>query len=153
MKSMPSGSSVSLCQTIAGLRPVTCSSATARSRSQLEPGKTMTALFMRLSSRSIRKFSMTVLARSLRHMSSISLSLGALGEVELDQLAGADIVDPREAEAFERMVDRLALRIEDPVLQRDEDARFHGFSRSFPDVPPLWPASACGASFTLYLPC
>src|SRR5215208_5007291 len=46
MKSVPSGSSLSLCQTIAGLRPVTCSSATARSRSQLDPGKTMTALLI-----------------------------------------------------------------------------------------------------------
>ena len=33
--------------TEAGARPVTCSIATARSRSQLDPGKTRTALFMR----------------------------------------------------------------------------------------------------------
>ena len=33
------GQPVSRCQTISGLRPVTCSSATARSRSQLEPGR------------------------------------------------------------------------------------------------------------------
>src|SRR5206468_10028712 len=47
MKSVPSGSALSLCHTIAGLRPVTSSSATARSRSQFDPGKTMTALFIR----------------------------------------------------------------------------------------------------------
>src|SRR3546814_17763545 len=46
MKSVPAGSCVSRCQTIAGVRPVTVSSATAMSRSQLEPGKTMTAVFM-----------------------------------------------------------------------------------------------------------
>ena len=66
-----------------------------------------------ISIRSIRKFSITVLASSLRHISSISCIARAVGEVELDQLAGADVVDARKAEAFERMVDRLALRVED----------------------------------------
>src|SRR5690606_1760455 len=43
---IPSGSAVSRCHTIVGALPVTVSSATAMSRSQLEPGKTMTAVFM-----------------------------------------------------------------------------------------------------------
>ena len=30
------------------------------------------------------------------------------------------------AEAFERVMDRFSLGIENPVLERDEDARFHG---------------------------
>ena len=42
---------------------------------------------------------------------------GAVGKVELDQLAGAHVVDAREAKAFERVVDRLALRIEHAVLR------------------------------------
>ena len=42
---------------------------------------------------------------------------GAVGEVELDQLAGADIVDAGKAEPFERMVDRLALRVEHTGLK------------------------------------
>src|SRR3546814_3277016 len=48
MRSRPSGSSVSRCQIMAGASPLTSRIATARSRSQLEPGKTMTALFMGL---------------------------------------------------------------------------------------------------------
>jgi hypothetical protein len=35
------------------------------------------------------------------------------------------------------MVDGLALRVEDPVLEGDENARFHGFACQYPDVPPL----------------
>ena len=73
---------------------------------------------------------MTVLASSLRHISSMSPSLGAVGEVELDQLARADVVDAGKAEPFERVVDRLALRVEDAGLQGDEHARFHGFRLS-----------------------
>ena len=53
---------------------------------------------------------------------------GALGQIELDQLAGADIVDPAKPEALQRMMDGFALRIEDPGLQGDEHARFHCFA-------------------------
>jgi hypothetical protein len=65
------------------------------------------------SSRSMRKFSITVFASNLRHMSSMSESL-------------ADVVHAGKAEAFERMMDGLALGVEDAGLQGDEDARFHG---------------------------
>ena len=51
---------------------------------------------------------------------------GAVGEVELDQLSGADVVDAVEAEAFERMVDRAPLGVEHAGLQGDEHAGFHG---------------------------
>src|SRR5206468_7217542 len=148
MKSVPSGSALSLCHTIAGLRPVTSSSATARSRSQFDPGKTMTALFIHslltgaLDSRKIcgksgrsrvlepldpEIFDDRVGQQLAAHILDLAVA-GAVGEVELDQLAGTDIVDARKAEAFERMVDRLALRVEDAVLERDEDARFHGLA-------------------------
>ena len=74
----------------------------------------------------MRKFSITVLASSLRHIASISRIGRAVGELELDQLAGADVLDTRKAEPFERMVDGLALRVEDAGFQSDENARFHG---------------------------
>ena len=38
---------------------------------------------------------------------------------------------PREAEPFERVMDRLALRVEHAGLEGDEDARFHGSPRCF----------------------
>src|SRR5207237_9633658 len=41
-------------------------------------------------------------------------------------LAGAHIVDPAEAQSVQRVVDGLALRVEDTRFQSDEDARFHG---------------------------
>jgi hypothetical protein len=52
--------------------------------------------------------------------------LGSIGEVELDQFAGADVVHARKAETLERVVDRLALGVEDSGLESDENARFHG---------------------------
>ena len=54
-------------------------------------------------------------------MSSIAPSVRAVGEVELDQLAGADVVDAGKAEPLEGMMDRLALRIGDSGLQGDEN--------------------------------
>src|SRR5690349_976408 len=107
MKSMPSGSSGSLCHTIAGLRPVTSSSATARSRSQLEPGKTMTALFMvsahtgqicgnRGRSGVLEPLDPEILDDGVREqLAAHVLDFGvarSLGEVEFDQLAGADVI-------------------------------------------------------------
>mgnify|MGYP002651756774 CR=1 FL=1 len=56
-----------------------------------------------------------------------ALTVGdVVGDIELDQAACADIFDPGEAQAFERMVDRAALRIEHAVLEADVDADFHG---------------------------
>src|SRR5688572_10316117 len=124
--SVPSGSSVSRCQTIAGARPVTCSIATARSRSQLEPGKTRTALFMSGGlPLDLEILDHRIGQQLAAHFGDLVVA-GVLGEVELDQLAGADVLDPAEAEAFQRMVDRLALRVEDAGLEGDEHARFHG---------------------------
>src|SRR6185437_5576762 len=141
MKSTPSGSSASLCQTIAGLRPVTSSSATARSRSQFDPGNTMTALFMpsahnqkicgkRGSSGVLKPLDPEILDHRVREqLSAHVLDLGilrALGQVELDQLARADVVDARKSQPLQRMVDGLALGVEDSGLEGDEDSRFHG---------------------------
>src|SRR6476646_7688378 len=148
MKSTPSGSSLSVCQTIAGLRPVTSSSATARSRSQLDPGKTMTALFI---SASPDRQPLPIREICGNHGSSgvfealdpeilddrIGQELAAhvldggilrpIGKVELDQLARADVVDAGKAQSLERMVDRLALRVEHSGFEGDEDSRFHEF--------------------------
>src|SRR3954454_24387441 len=113
MKSVPAGSSLSLCHTIAGLRPVTVSSATARSRSQFDPGKTMTALFIHSlltgapasrkicgksgRSRVLEPLDPEILDHRIgqqlaAHVLDLAVA-GALGKVELYQLAGADIVD------------------------------------------------------------
>src|SRR4051794_21726453 len=72
--------------------------------------------------------------------------LGAVGEVEFDQLPRADIVDAGKTEALERVVDGLALGVEHTGLQGDEHARFHANS-PLPKggVAPLWPASREGA--------
>jgi hypothetical protein len=47
-----------------------------------------------------------------------------VGEFKFDELALTDIVDAIEAEAFKRMVDRLALGVEDAVLESYVDACF-----------------------------
>ena len=52
-------------------------------------------------------------------------------ELEFDQLPRTDIVDAGKAEALQRMMDGLALRIEDAVLEGDEDADLHGAAASF----------------------
>ena len=46
-----------------------------------------------------------------------------------DQLARANVVHSRKSQPIQRVVDGLALRIEDPWLQGDENARFHGSPR------------------------
>src|SRR6185437_14313851 len=120
MKSTPSGSSASLCQTIAGLRPVTSSSATARSRSQFDPGKTMTALFMVSvhtgkicgkfgRSRVLQPLDPEILDHRVREqLAAHVLDFGIfrrVGQVELDQLARADVVDAGKPKSLQRMVD------------------------------------------------
>ena len=77
---------------------------------------------------SISYFSITVLASSFSHMSlsaGARLGLVALGKFDVDDLALAHFADRAEAEPVQRMADGLALRIENAVLQRDEDACFH----------------------------
>src|SRR6185503_8285202 len=49
----------------------------------------------------------------------------AVGQVQFDELAGANVVHARKAQALQRVMDRLALRVEDAGLESDEDARFH----------------------------
>src|SRR4051794_29440962 len=49
---------------------------------------------------------------------------GAVPALELDQFAGANVVDPGKAQALERMVDGLSLWVENAVLEGDEHARF-----------------------------
>src|SRR6266540_1741081 len=48
-----------------------------------------------------------------------------IGQVELDQLALAHFADPVEAEPLQGVADRLPLRVENPRLQADVDARLH----------------------------
>src|SRR3546814_11450857 len=46
--------------------------------------------------------------------------------LELDEAARAHVADAAETELFQRMVDRLALRVEHPRLERHIDLDFHG---------------------------
>src|SRR5215210_8669660 len=71
------------------------------------------------------------------HLLDVAIA-GAVGEVELDQLAGADVIDPAKAEPFERVVDGLALRVEYAGLEGDEDSRFHGIRLRNGSSAPLW---------------
>src|SRR5262245_55925588 len=51
--------------------------------------------------------------------------LVGLGQIHLDVFALPDVVDAGEAEACKGVLDRLALRVKNPRLQRNFDARFH----------------------------
>ena len=64
---------------------------------------------------------MMVLARSFSHIAP-TCAFAAVGvglrELDLDHLADPDLADSAEAERAERVADRLALRVENPGLQR-----------------------------------
>ena len=71
----------------------------------------------------------------------------AVIDLELDQLAGADVLDAGKAQPLERMLDRAALRIEHAGLEADGDADFHAGSlsrgrRGF--AQGLWPRRGSG---------
>ena len=68
-----------------------------------------------------------MLAEDLRLLlrEPVLLPPAAGGEIDLDVLPLAHVRDTGEAEATERILDGLALGIEDAVLERDADAGFH----------------------------
>src|SRR5689334_6399256 len=89
--------------------PVERSTATAQSRSQLEPGKTTTAAFT-LGDLHAIAFDDGVGEEPLAHRLDLGLggpSVGA-GKVELDGLADADVVYAPEAQAVQGAFDSLA---------------------------------------------
>ena len=53
-------------------------------------------------------------------LAELRQALGVLG-LELDHAAHVDMLDPLEAERRQRPLDRLALRVEDPLLGPDQD--------------------------------
>src|SRR5579871_2779133 len=131
-RSVPAGSSRSACQTMAGSRPPTWASARAMSRSRLMPGKTKTADFMAAIPRSPGHFDAVILdhrvgeqlfGRSLER----TLGAGAVLALDLDveHFALPHAGDAADAERFQRALDRLALRIQNPRFQGDGDAGFH----------------------------
>jgi hypothetical protein len=84
----------------------------------------MTAAFMAQST-STAKSSITVLASSfLAHGLEFGLGLGAVGGFKnhIEDLALSDGIDAGKTKAAERMLDGLALRVENAVLERDRDA-------------------------------
>src|SRR5262249_16194967 len=62
-----------------------------------------------------------------------------LGELQFDELALADLADIGKAEPLQRVADCLALRVEDPGLETDMDARFHRFPRRAATAAPSAP--------------
>src|SRR3546814_369219 len=59
------------------------------------------------------------------HRVEIGLA-GAVGDVELDEAPRAHVRHAAETQSLERMMDRLALRVEHPRLERHIDIHFHG---------------------------
>src|SRR6202030_1179646 len=60
----------------------------------------------------------------LRELDLIALDDG-VGEIEIDDLPLAHLVDAAEAQRAQRMRDRLALRVEHALLQHHMHARLH----------------------------
>src|SRR5690606_15879250 len=48
-----------------------------------------------------------------------------VGDIELDEAAGAHVAHAAEAQSLQRVMDRLALRVENPWLERHIDLDFH----------------------------
>src|SRR3569623_1431021 len=125
MKSSASGRSASACHTrIAGV-PETASSATARSRSQFEPGKVTTAERKAI----LLPFDAIVLDHHVGELLAahlVELAVGhAVVDIERDQPPGAHVVHALEPKSLQRMMDRAALRIEHSRLEADVDLNFH----------------------------
>ena len=66
-----------------------------------------------------------MLASSFSHIASTEARARALSVSELYVFALPDIVYAAEAKSGQRMFDGLALRVEDPVFQRDVYTYFH----------------------------
>src|SRR5260221_11400532 len=62
-----------------------------------------------------------------------SPALVGFGQIDLDILSLPDVVHAGEADARQRLLNRLALRVEDTGLERDPDARLHavGFNSAW----------------------
>src|SRR6185437_14519505 len=130
-KSVPFGSAVSACQTIAVSWPDASFSARAMSRSRLIPGKTRTADFISeqldpiIFDDSVRE---QLVGRRLQR--GFRFRLVRTGKLNVEHLALTDTGDAIDTERFQCPLDGLALRIENAGLQCNGDARFHS-SRSF----------------------
>src|SRR3974390_3190722 len=145
-RSVPCGSSVSACQTIAGSRPDTSRSVRAMSRSRLMPGKTRTAAFIvtKLSADNVDVVILNPLIRQqpisglLQEFFRLAAVADAV-DLDVEHLALAHAGDALDAERAQRAFDRLALRIENAGFQRDGDARFHRIptQKGGPDGPPV----------------
>src|ERR1700752_5238939 len=145
-RSVPAGSALSACQSIAGSLPETSFSVRAMSRSRLMPGKTTTADFI-----STIWIEPPQGASSSHHLDAIILEHGigeqlvggflqrgfrtrlvAAFKLDVENLALANAGDAVHAEGAERALDRLALRIKDAGFQGNGSAPLHSlcfFSR------------------------
>src|SRR3954451_12382220 len=126
-RSVPAGSAVSACQSMAGSRPETSLSVRAMSRSRLMPGKTTTADFI-----STIWIEPPQAASSSHHLDAIILDHGISQELvgsflqsrfrarlvsdfelDVEDLALADAGHAIDAEGAQRSLDGLTLRIKD----------------------------------------
>src|SRR5271156_4981115 len=122
-----------------GFSPVSCSSAVAASRSQLDPGKTTTADFMG----SPFQFDLVFLdhrvgEKFLAHLFEARARgrFVFLRELDVDHLALAHVAALPEAEPVQRMANGFALRVENAVFESDEHARFHANSARYFSLDP-----------------
>jgi len=98
---------------------VTASSATAKSRSQFDPGKTTTAL------RVIARSDNRVCEQLLTHRIDVGVA-GCARYIEFDRFALANIVDAGEPQSFEGVMNSLALWVEDAGFESDDNTDLHG---------------------------
>src|SRR5262249_29138443 len=63
------------------------------------------------------------------------------GQIDLDVFALPHVVDAAKAQVRQRVLDRLALRVEDTGLKRDPDTRLHGFPGKEPKIGSAPPSS------------
>src|SRR5579885_1905572 len=138
---MPGGNSASACQTIAGSCPEVSRNARAMSRSRLMPGKTSTADFMALRSRSSEDLDAVIFddrvgKQFFGGFSECRLGASAVGAVDLDveNLTLPHAGDTVHAERAQSALDGLALRVEDAGLQCNRDAGLHDDS----SAPSIW---------------
>src|SRR3954452_10566795 len=127
--SVPEGSEVSACQTIAASWPDASLSARAISRSRLIPGKTRTADFIDCS---LEKLDPVILDDGVGQQlvgggfeGRLRLGLVGAGKFDVEHLALTHAGDAVNAERFQRAFDGLALWIENAGFQRNGNACFH----------------------------
>ena len=90
--------------------------------------------------------------RIVCHLTIQGVTRSSVGEADAQSEKSEIAGTAAEAQAFQCMMDRLPLRVEDAGLQGDEHARFHASGLSELRLAALCREGGSGASFTEYLP-